>query len=179
MKNLFYAFVILAGLMFACQSSPKQEPTKLTGQQQAVDTTQAPQGKPIPAAWKKLSNKVGEYMYDTIFLATPAVHDSLERILPKAAFDDMMLNWDVASDLKRFNNLLVANGCKHENCFSDMWIVVIDMAHDAVNAYNIRDRKLYVYTGSRQINLPEGLQQYITKMKRNGNVPDNAVEIVN
>jgi hypothetical protein len=179
MKNLLLALVVLAGLMFACKPS-SQEPTKLTGPAEpaaaAVDSTQ-PAAKPIPDAWAKLSSKVGNYMYDTIFFKNPVLCDSLKAIMPKEAYDDMMLNWDVASDLKRYNNLLVANGCKHENCFNDLWLVIIDMAHSDVNAYNIHNRKLTIYAGSKQIHLPDGLEAYITKLKNTGGVPANAVEV--
>lgn len=173
MKTLISTLILLLGLLFACKPTPKQE----TAVKPAATDTVEQVGKPVPQAWQRLTSMVGEYMYDSVLFKLPAVHDSLQAILPPEVFKSMQTNWNVASELKRTNNILCVSGCKHNACFSNMWILMVDIANSVMNVYHIEDHKMTVYKGRQLITLPEGLENYMTTMKKNGKVAESDIVI--
>lgn len=171
MKTIIPFFLILVGLLFACKPTPKEERVV----KPAADTV-AQVGKPIPQAWQRLTSMVGEYMYDSVLFKLPAVRDSLKNLLGPE-YPDMVANWNVASELKRTNNILSTSGCKHNACFSNMWILMVDIAHSVMNVYHIQDQKLTIYKGRQLIELPEGLEAYLKNMKRNAHIAEGDVTV--
>lgn len=171
MKTVISILIIALGLLFACKPTPKPEATA----KPVTDTIAQPE-KPVPQAWQRLTSMVGEYMYDSVVFKLPAVRDSLKALLGPE-YPAMVANWNVASELKRTNNILCTSGCKRNACFSNMWIMMVDIAHSVMNVYHIQDHKLTIYKGRQLIVLPEGLENYMNTMKKNGNVAEGDVVI--
>lgn len=171
MKTIISSFILLLGLLFACSPNPKQESVI----KPTADTIQQPEN-PVPQAWNKITSMVGEYMYDSVVFKFPAVRDSLKAILGPE-YQNMVANWNVASELQRTKNILYTSGCKRDACFSNMWILMIDIANSLVNVYHMQDHKLTIYKGRELIDLPDGLQEYINRMKTTGHVAEGDVVI--
>lgn len=172
MKTVISVLAITLGLFFACKPTPKQEaPVKPV----ATDTI-APNEKPVPQAWQRLTGMVGEYMYDSVLFKLPAVRDSLKNLLGPE-YTNMVAGWNVASELKRTNNILCATGCQHDACFKNMWILLVDIAHSNMNVYHMSDGKLTIYQGRQLITLPEALDKYITTLKKNGKVAEGDIVV--
>lgn len=171
MKTLISTLILLLGLLFACKPTPKPE----TVVKPVADTTQHVEN-PVPQAWQRLTSMVGEYMYDSVIFKLPAVRDSLKNLLGPV-YPDMVANWNVASELKRTNNILCVSGCKRNACFSNMWILMVDIAHSVMNVYHIQDKKMTIYQGRQLISLPEGLENYMKTMKKNGNVAEGDIVV--
>ncbi|MGL4293355.1 MAG: hypothetical protein ACRCSQ_07260 [Bacteroidales bacterium] len=172
MKTAVCILAITLGLLFACKPTPKQEKTTpVTPTQTVVDT-----GKVVPQAWQRLTSMVGEYMYDSVLFKLPAVRDSLKNLLGQE-YTAMVSGWNVASELKRTNNILCATGCQHDACFKNMWILLVDIAHSNMNVYHMQDGKMTIYKNRELINLPEGLDKYITTLKKNSKVTENNIVV--
>lgn len=176
MKTIISLLVFSLLLLFSCKPNPKKEATPLTKQETPATDTVA-SGKPIPTVWKSLVARVGEYVPDSILFANPTLTDSLKKILGPESYAEMQANWDVVSSLNRGNNILSISGCKHDACFSNMWILYINIAHDLINVYHIYDHKMTIYKGREQIILPESLRESLKNIKKNASISEQDISI--
>lgn len=110
-----------------------------------------------------LDKYVGHYP-DHQFMALPAVHDPLARLLG-ARLRPFLKRFQVLSPIDKVSNEVVAEGCVRHNCANEQAAFAIDLDTGEATAASLTEGKymdVYSKSTTRYDDLPPGMRRWIS-----------------
>lgn len=112
----------------------------------------------------KMAN--GHTAKDVAMWESKEITGRLEKLLA-ADYAAMKKNWNTESPAVLDGDTVMLTGCQQNNCGSDQYVLVADLANDNINVIHIKGGKAKDYKEKGNIKLSDTISATIEKMKAN------------